>query len=85
MIQLTINEDVVLTTVGKAFSLYVVSQNVCSGEVFHERFPLITTRPTDCCDYLLDSRVFFNVFLFLLDGRDHKVLDEHSDWNFSSS
>ena len=67
-----------LTAVGKAFSLCVVIQNVYSGEVFDERFPPITTRPRDHCHYLLGREVFFNAFLFLLDGRGHKVLDKHS-------
>ena len=67
-----------LTMVGKAFSLCVVSQNVCSGEVFDERFPPITARPRDRGDYLLSRWFFFNAFLFLLDGRGHKVLEEHS-------
>ena len=67
----------------EVFSLYVVTQDVCSGEVFDERFPPITARPRDLCDYLLSRCFFFNDFLFLLDGRSHKVLDEHSGWNIS--
>ena len=67
-----------LTAVGKAFSLYVVSQDVYSGEIFDERFPPITARPRDRYDYLLGRWFFFNSFLFLLDERSHKDLDEHS-------
>ena len=70
-----------LTAVGKAFSVRVVGQDVCSGEVFEEKFSPITAQPRDRCDYLLDRWFFFNGFLFLLDGRSHKVLDEHSSWN----
>ena len=66
-----------LTAVGTAYSLCVVSHNICSGEVFDERFPPIIVRPKDRCDYLLGRGVFFNAFLFLLNGRGHKVLDEH--------
>ena len=73
-----------LTAASKVFSLSVVSQDVCSGEVFDERFPPITARPRDRCDYLLGRWFLFNAFLFLLDGRGHKVLDKHSSWNFSS-
>ena len=66
-----------LTAVGKAFSLCVVSRDVCSGEVFDERLPPITARPRDHYDYLLGRWFFFNAFLFLLYGWGHKVLDEH--------
>jgi len=67
-----------LTTVGKAFSLCVVNQDVFSGEVFDERFPPISAQPKNYCEYLLSRWFFINAFLFLLDGRGHKVLDEHS-------
>ena len=72
-----------LAAADKAFSLCVVSWDICSGEVFDERFPPIIARLRDHCDYLLGGWFFFNAFLFLLDGRGHKVLDEHSSWNFS--
>ena len=39
-----------LIAVGKAFSLCVVSHDVCSGKVFDERFPPISARPRDRCD-----------------------------------
>ena len=67
-----------LTVASKVFSLYVVSQDICSGEVSDERFPPITARPRDHCDYLLGRWFFINAFLFLLDERGHKVLDKHS-------
>ena len=67
-----------LAVVGEALSLCVVSRDVYSGEVFDEKFPPITTRPRDRCDYQLGRWFFFNAFLFLLDGRGNKVLDEHS-------
>ena len=67
-----------LAVMGEAFPLYIVSQDICSGEVSDEGFPPITARPRDYGDYLLGRRFFFNGFLFLLDGGSHKVLDEHS-------
>ena len=73
-----------LTAAGKAFTLCVVSQNVYSGEVFDERLSPIAARTKDHYDYLLGRWFFFNDFLFLLDGRSHKVLDEHSSWNVHS-
>ena len=84
MIQLPINEDVVLTAAGKAFSLCVVRWDVYSGEIFDERFPPISAQPRDRYDYLLNRWFFFNTFSSLLDGRDHKVHDKHFGWNFYS-
>jgi len=68
----------VLATASKALSLSVVSQEIYSGEVFDERDPPIIARPRNHCDYLFGGWLFFNTFLPLLNGRGHKVLDEHS-------
>ena len=73
-----------LAMAGKALSLSVVSQDICSSEVFDERDPPITARPKNHCNYLFGGWLFYNTFLPLLDGRDHKVQDKHFGWNFYS-
>ena len=67
-----------LATTGEAFSLFVVSRDVCSGEVFDEGFPPIIARLRDCNDLLLNRWLFFDAFLPLLDRWYHNVLDEDS-------
>ena len=67
-----------LATMSEAFSLCVVTRDIYSGEVFDEGFPPTIAWPREYCDYLLGRWFFFNAFLFLLDERGQKVLDEHS-------